>query len=82
VSAQNRGPGPLGRRLALLRWRAGLGRDELAEVSGVSAHLIQSLEQGRARNPTLRTLVGLAKGLGVLLADLVEGLSEAGDGQD
>ena len=82
MTTRSREPGPFARRLAALRGRACLSRDQLAESSGVSAHLIQSLEQGRTCNPGLRTLLGLAKGLGVLLADLVEGLSEAGDGQD
>jgi transcriptional regulator with XRE-family HTH domain len=57
-------PGPFARRLASLRRRARLGRDQLAELSGVSAGLVQSLEQGRTANPTLRTLLGLAQGLG------------------
>jgi hypothetical protein len=39
-----------------------------------------SLAQGRASNPTLRSLLGLAQGLGVTGAELIEGL-EAGDGQ-
>jgi transcriptional regulator with XRE-family HTH domain len=80
VSTQQREPGPFARRLATLRWRAGLGRDQLAELSGVSEHLVASLEQGRVRNPGLRTVLGLARGLGVTVGELVEGLSETGDG--
>ena len=81
MTTRSREPGPFARRLATLRWRASLSRDQLAESSGVSADLIQSLEQGRADNPTLRTLLGLARGLGVTGGELIEGLSEAGDGQ-
>jgi transcriptional regulator with XRE-family HTH domain len=80
VTTQQKEPGAFARRLALLRWRAGLGRDELAKVSGVSEHLIASLEQGRVRDPKLRTLLRLARGLGVTVGELVEGLPEAGDG--
>jgi transcriptional regulator with XRE-family HTH domain len=80
VSTQQGGPGPFARRLATLRWRAGLGRDQLAELSGVSVHTVQSLEQGRSGSPSLRTVLGLARGLGVTVGELVEGLSEAGDG--
>ena len=80
MTTRSREPGPFARRLASLRWRAGLGRDELAKVSGVSEHLVQSLEQGRTANPSLRTLRGLAQGLGVTVGELVEGLPEAGDG--
>jgi transcriptional regulator with XRE-family HTH domain len=64
----------------MLRWRACLSRDQLAELSGLSADLIQSLEQGRSANPTLRSLLGLAQGLGVTVSELVEGLPEVGDG--
>jgi transcriptional regulator with XRE-family HTH domain len=80
MTTPSREPGPLARRLATLRWRACLSRDQLAKLSGVSAHIIQSLEQGRVGNPTLRTLLGLARGLGVTVGELIEGLSEPGDG--
>ena len=82
MTTRSREPGPFARRLATLRWRACLSRDQLAESSGVSADLIQSLEQGRADNPTLRTLLGLARGLGVTGGELIEGLSGAGDGPE
>ena len=82
MTTRSREPGPFARRLATLRWRACLSRDQLAKRSGVSADLIQSLEQGRAANPTLRTLLGLAQGLGVPGGELIEGLSEAGDGPE
>jgi transcriptional regulator with XRE-family HTH domain len=40
----------------------------------VSEHPVQSLEQGRAANPTLQTLLGLADALGVKVANLIEGV--------
>ena len=82
MTTRHKAPGHFARRLATLRWRANLGRDQLAKLPGVSAGLIQSLEQGRAANPTLRTLLGLARGLGVTGGELIEGLSEAGDGPE
>jgi transcriptional regulator with XRE-family HTH domain len=82
VTTRHKAPGPFARRLVTLRWSACLSRDQPAERSGVSADLIQSLEQGRAANPTLRTLLGLAQGLGVTGDELIEGLSEAGDGPE
>ena len=66
--------GPLGRRLTHLRWAVGLSRTCLARRAGVSRHLIQSLEQGRTRNPTLLTLIGLANGLDVEIHELFEGV--------
>jgi transcriptional regulator with XRE-family HTH domain len=80
MTTRHRTLGPFARRLASLRRGAYLSRDELAESSGVSTHLIQSLEQGRTSNPSLRTVLGLARGLGVTVGELVEGLPEAGDG--
>jgi transcriptional regulator with XRE-family HTH domain len=68
--------------LVSLRWRANLGRGELAAAAGVSEHLIQSLEQGRTSNPKLKSVIGLARALGVTVGELVEGLSEAGDGPE
>ena len=82
MTTRSRELGLLARRIAMLRGRACLSRDQLSELSGVSADLIQSLEQGRAANPTLRSLLGLAQGLGVTVGELIEGPSEAGDGRE
>ena len=83
MTTRSRGPGPFARQLVTLRWRACLGRDQLAKRLGVSVDLIHSLEQGRTANPTLRTVLGLARGLGVTVGELAEGLSsEAGDGEE
>jgi transcriptional regulator with XRE-family HTH domain len=80
MTTRHRELGPFARRLTTLRERARLSRDQLAELSGVSVDLIQSLEQGRADNPTLRSLLGLAQGLGLTVGELIEGPSEAGYG--
>jgi transcriptional regulator with XRE-family HTH domain len=68
--------GPLARRLAGLRRTARLKREELAERAGVSPDLVQSLEQGRTGNPTLRTLLRLAAALSISVAELVEGVGD------
>lgn len=51
----------------------GLSQAELAEKTGgqVSVYTIQSLEQGRLKNPSLRTIeaLGLALGLPFLLPE-------------
>jgi len=54
------------------RYKVYKSRKELAEVAGISEDLIASLEQGRLTNPTLKTLVGLARSLEMSLAELVE----------
>jgi transcriptional regulator with XRE-family HTH domain len=60
-----------GARLSLLRRQAYLSREQVAERSGVSVHLIQSLEQGRTCNPKIHTLLGLARSLDVPLEELI-----------
>jgi DNA-binding XRE family transcriptional regulator len=75
MTSRCRDQGVLGRRLWDLRLRASLSRRKLAQRTGVSRHLIESLEQGRTANPKLSTLLALAGGLGVRPAELVEGLS-------
>jgi transcriptional regulator with XRE-family HTH domain len=74
--------GPLARRLAGLRRAAHLRREELAEQAGVSADLIQSLEQGRTANLTLRTLLRLAAALSISVAALVEGVGDQPGSED
>jgi transcriptional regulator with XRE-family HTH domain len=72
MSTRNREQGPLALRLVDLRYRARLNRSKLAERSGVSADLIQSLEQGRTANPTLDTLLRLSSALEVTVGELIE----------
>jgi transcriptional regulator with XRE-family HTH domain len=66
--------------LSDLRWRAGLSRAAVAARAGVSKDLLQSLEQGRTANPTLRVLAGLARGLNVSVGELLAGLDFASPG--
>jgi DNA-binding XRE family transcriptional regulator len=75
MGTRHQDQGPLARRLQSLRQRARLNQEGLAWLSGVSVHLIQSLEQGRASNPTLRTMLRLAEALGVTVAELLEGVA-------
>jgi transcriptional regulator with XRE-family HTH domain len=80
VTTRGREPGPLADRLSWLRRQARLTRDQLAQLAGVSVHTVQSLEQGRIASPSLRTVLGLARGLGVTVGELVGDPLEAGDG--
>jgi transcriptional regulator with XRE-family HTH domain len=48
----------------------------MAQQAGVSTDLIQSLEQGRAANPTLRSLRGIARALKLTITEVVAGLDE------
>ncbi len=61
-----------GRRLRDLRGEHGLSLDDLARRTGIHATAIGRFERG-GREPRLRTVVRLARGLGVLPRELVEG---------
>ncbi len=65
----------LGRLVKALRTAQGLSLDALAECSGVSRKSVVNVEQAH-KVPDLRTLHGLAHGLGVPLSDLVRALCE------
>ncbi|MEU4557694.1 tetratricopeptide repeat protein [Actinoplanes sp. NPDC023936] len=54
-----------GASLRSLRRSAGLTIEQLAEASGVSGRAISDMERGHSRAPQTRTLVALAKGLGL-----------------
>lgn len=59
----------------IIRYRAGAGRtqDELAADTGIDSSNIRAYENGRAM-PSVHTLARIAEALGVLPADLLEGL--------
>lgn len=59
----------------IIRYRTGMGRtqDQLAADTGIDSSNIRAYENGRAL-PSLHTLVRIAEALGVLPADLLEGL--------
>jgi DNA-binding XRE family transcriptional regulator len=74
MTTRQRKQSQFGARLFLFRRQAHLSREELACRSGTSAHSIQSWEQGRAANPTLRAVFRLAQALGVTVRALLEGV--------
>ena len=59
----------------IIRYRTGAGRtqDELAAGTGIDSSNIRAYENGRAM-PSVHTLVRIAEALGVLPADLLQGL--------
>lgn len=62
---------PLGRRLTRFREHARLSQEQLAQTSRLSIGIIQKLEQGRATNPRLRTILQLTRALNVSILDLI-----------
>jgi DNA-binding XRE family transcriptional regulator len=65
-----RGRARLGERIRQLRQRAGWTQEELAERAGIGRVTLSRLEGGD-RSPRYRTLVALAKALGVSVTDLL-----------
>ena len=61
----------LGRRIKALRKQAALTQEGLAERTGLNPKFISGIERGR-ENPTLDTLIRLAKELGVQLVELFD----------
>lgn len=60
----------IGIKLMLARDNAGLTREQLSEKAGVEANSIYRYETGK-QVPNFPTVIRLAKGLGVSVADLV-----------
>ena len=60
----------LGRRVRALRNKQGLSQEKLSEKMGLDAKHLQLIESAKT-NPTVATLVAVARGLGVQLADLL-----------
>lgn len=60
----------LGRVVRARRKELGLTQEKMAEKMGLDAKHLQLIEVGQT-NPTVATLVGVARGLGVELEDLL-----------
>jgi transcriptional regulator with XRE-family HTH domain len=65
-----------GQMLVTLRRQAYLSRELVAQRAGISVHLLQSLEQGRANNPTVQTMFCLVQALGVPFSELMDRIAE------
>lgn len=59
-----------GERLKQLRHKTGLTLEQLAFEADIELSQVHRVEKGKI-NPTLTTLIALAKGLGIPLAELV-----------
>jgi transcriptional regulator with XRE-family HTH domain len=68
----------MGERLRELRERVGLSQEKLAHQAGLSSAVVFRIEQDRPGNPTLSTLVALARVLGITPGNLVDELTREG----
>lgn len=62
-----------GRNVARLRGERGLSQDKLAEKADLDRTFISGVERG-LRNPGIKTVLRMAKALGVSVADLCKGV--------
>jgi transcriptional regulator with XRE-family HTH domain len=70
----------LGQEIRRRRRALGWTQEDLAEVAGISVHYLSTIENGK-RDPSVSTVMALAKALKVSAGELlggVEGLSPAG----
>lgn len=63
----------LGKRVRALRSERGLTQEEVAQLAQLDAKHIQVIEYAKT-NPTVASLVGIARALKVPLKDLFEGV--------
>ena len=63
----------IGEKIEKLRKNRELSYGKLAELSGISSRsYIRNIENGTVADPALRTVMKLAKGLGVSIGELLE----------
>jgi transcriptional regulator with XRE-family HTH domain len=61
----------LGEAIRKLRGRQGDSQQALAEKAGITKNMLSLIERGEA-NPSWMTLQGIAKGLGISVAELAK----------
>ncbi len=62
-----------GKRIQYLRKKKGWSQEEFAFECDINKNYLSDVERGR-RNPTLKVLEKIAKGLGITLEELFKGL--------
>ena len=62
----------LSKRIRELRNKKGLSQEKLARLADVSYNTIVKIESGESKNPTFRTMAGIAKSLGISLDQLAD----------
>ncbi|MBU4000537.1 helix-turn-helix domain-containing protein [Patescibacteria group bacterium] len=64
----------LAKRIKELRNKKGLSQEKLARLADVSYNTIVKIESGESKNPTIQTMAGIAKALGISLDELIKEL--------
>jgi len=66
----------LSKKIKELRKKKGISQDKLARLANVSYNTIVKIEVGGSKNPTVLTLAGISKALGVSLDELAKECSK------
>ena len=64
------------KRIRELRNKKGLSQEKLARLANVSYNTIVKIESGESKHPTIQTMAGIAKALGVSLDELIKDYSK------
>jgi len=75
ITRRTQAPLTFGREVRRRRGALGLTLEQLAERSGLTPNYIGTVENGR-RDPSLSTVLALAKGLGLAPGELLGGVGE------
>jgi len=62
----------LAKKIRELRKDRKLSQEKLARLADVSYNTIVKIESGESKNPTIRTMAGIAKALDISLDELVK----------
>ena len=62
----------IGKRIKVLRKEAGLSQEGLARRADISLNVMNRIETGTVTDPHFSTLIGIASGLGVPVAELMK----------
>jgi len=54
------------------RAKLGISQDKLSKLAGITLHTITKIESGATPDPRIETMTKIAKGLGVLIDDLIK----------
>jgi len=60
------------KRIRELRRRKGLSQEKLARLANVSFITVVKIESGESKHPTIQTMAGIAKALGISLDELIK----------
>ena len=60
------------KKIRELRKKKKISQEKLARLSNVCLNTIVKIESGQSRHPTIQTMAGIAKALGISLDDLIK----------